>query len=569
MEIDSNNENPSLNREEAEEPKRGMTFSSKEEVYTFYAKYAERVGFHIANRTQTKRRLEVNDQAGIGVSSDFHSLVDEVEGYEQLTFDERDCDDYIERAKRLRRLGVGGANLIQDYFLRMKKQNSNFFYVMNFGDDGYIRNFIWADARSRVTYEAFGDVVTFDTTYLTNKYDLPLALFVGVNHHGQSILFRWHPPKAIITDQCSAMQNAIQIVFPEARHRWCLWHVMKKLPEKLRGYSQYEPIKLTLQNVVYDSFTKDEFEHKWKVMISNFNLYDNEWLRVLYDERHRWVPVYVKDMFWAGMSTMEQSESMNVFFDGYVNSKTTLKQFVEQCANTLTGKVEKEKKADFKSRHKLYDCLTMYGIKKQFQEAYTNAKFKEVQGEFKRLIYCHPSFVKDDGSICIYNVKEDVMLGEKGIMCAHSLSVLITRQMNKVPDNYILPRWRKDLNRGYNDLGVASNTQFIDRMHNILDEILEIASDCGEKRKIILQELDEIKDRVLKDDSGCKSNVPPSTTSSKSANDSNSIEALQIMPDDASSVFLEFCYQLNQVVVITIGFNICDCVYDSSAAVQC
>ncbi|XP_028085082.1 protein FAR1-RELATED SEQUENCE 5-like [Camellia sinensis] len=444
MEIDSNNDNPSLNREEAEEPKRGMTFSSKEEVYTFYAKYAERVGFHIANRTQStgyegelkyfgiecsragrrkkksevnplkpslstkigckakKRRLEVNDQARIGVSSDFHSLVDVVEGYVQLTFDERDCDDYIERAKRLRRLAVGGANLIQDYFLRMKKQNSNFFYVMNFGDDGYVRNFFWADARSRVTYEAFGDVVTCDTTYLMNKYDLPLALFVGVNHHGQSILFgcgllssedtntyvwlfkSWlscmlgHPPKAIITDQCSAMQNAIHIVFLEARHRWCLWHVMKKLLEKLRGYSQYEPIKLALQNVVYDSFTKDEFEHKWKVMISNFNLYDNEWLRGLYNERHRWVPVYAKDMFWAGMSTMEQSESMHVFFDGYVNSKTTLKQFVEQCDNALTSKVEKEKKADFKSRHKLYDRLTMYGIEKQFEEAYTNAKFKEV-----------------------------------------------------------------------------------------------------------------------------------------------------------------------------------------------
>lgn len=82
---------------------------------------------------------------------------------------------------------------------------------------------------------------------------------------------------------------------------------------------------MALQNVVYDSFTKDEFEHKWKVMISNFNLYDNEWLGVLYNERHRWVPVYVKDMFWVGMSIMEQGESMNVFFDGYVNSKTTLK----------------------------------------------------------------------------------------------------------------------------------------------------------------------------------------------------------------------------------------------------
>ena len=38
-------------------------------------------------------------------------------------------------------------------------------------------------------YEEFGDVITFDTTYLTNKYDMPFALFVGVNHYGQSILF--------------------------------------------------------------------------------------------------------------------------------------------------------------------------------------------------------------------------------------------------------------------------------------------------------------------------------------------------------------------------------------------
>jgi hypothetical protein len=26
------------------------------------------------------------------------------------------------------------------------------------------------------------------TTYLTNRYDMPFAPFVGVNHHGQSIL---------------------------------------------------------------------------------------------------------------------------------------------------------------------------------------------------------------------------------------------------------------------------------------------------------------------------------------------------------------------------------------------
>ena len=51
-----------------------------------------------------------------------------------------------------------------------------------------LRNVFWADARSRTAYQEFGDVITFDTTYLTNKYDMPFAPFIGVNHHGQSTL---------------------------------------------------------------------------------------------------------------------------------------------------------------------------------------------------------------------------------------------------------------------------------------------------------------------------------------------------------------------------------------------
>jgi len=44
----------------------------------------------------------------------------------------------------------------------------------------------WTDARSASQY--FKDGVSFDTTYLTNKYNMPFAPFVGINHHGQSIL---------------------------------------------------------------------------------------------------------------------------------------------------------------------------------------------------------------------------------------------------------------------------------------------------------------------------------------------------------------------------------------------
>jgi zinc finger SWIM domain-containing protein 3 len=65
----------------------------------------------------------------------------------------------------------------------MQKQNDGFYYVMEMDDECRLRNIFWADARSKAAYEFFSDVVSFDTTYLTNRYDMPFALFVGVNHH--------------------------------------------------------------------------------------------------------------------------------------------------------------------------------------------------------------------------------------------------------------------------------------------------------------------------------------------------------------------------------------------------
>lgn len=47
---------------------------------------------------------------------------------------------------------------------------------------------MWASGSSRLQYTFFGDVITFDTTYRTNLYDMPFGLFIGVNNHFQSII---------------------------------------------------------------------------------------------------------------------------------------------------------------------------------------------------------------------------------------------------------------------------------------------------------------------------------------------------------------------------------------------
>jgi hypothetical protein len=60
---------------------------------------------------------------------------------------------------------------------------------MDLDEKKRIRSLLFAHGSSRVNYSSFGDVVTFDTTYRTNLYNLPFGLFVGVNHHFQSIIF--------------------------------------------------------------------------------------------------------------------------------------------------------------------------------------------------------------------------------------------------------------------------------------------------------------------------------------------------------------------------------------------
>lgn len=51
-----------------------------------------------------------------------------------------------------------------------------------------LRNILWIDAKFKEACEHYGELVTFDTTQLTNKYKKSFTPFVGVNHHEKSIL---------------------------------------------------------------------------------------------------------------------------------------------------------------------------------------------------------------------------------------------------------------------------------------------------------------------------------------------------------------------------------------------
>ncbi|CAL5392458.1 unnamed protein product [Camellia sinensis] len=107
----------------------------------------------------------------------------------------------------------------------------------------------------------------------------------------------------------------------------------------------------------------------------------------------------------------------------------------------------------------------------------------------------------------------------RDIVCAHSLTVLVRRCINEVPNKYILPRWRKDLVREYTSIkttysgfGGDFNASCYERMNKKSIGIVQLASNCEGKIKMIDLGLDEIKDRVMKDESNDGSNLQACTT---------------------------------------------------------
>lgn len=67
-------------------------------------------------------------------------------------------------------------------------KDPQFIYRVQADTEGRIKNLMCANGSSRLQYNFFGDVVTFDTTYRINFYDMPFGLLVGVNNHFQRVI---------------------------------------------------------------------------------------------------------------------------------------------------------------------------------------------------------------------------------------------------------------------------------------------------------------------------------------------------------------------------------------------
>ncbi|XP_019425467.1 PREDICTED: protein FAR1-RELATED SEQUENCE 6-like [Lupinus angustifolius] len=466
--------------------------------------------------TGTKRKSLPSSDAEVQTIKLYRALVVDARGNSNSNSGVREDRTFSESSNKLN-LKKGDIQAIYNFLCRMQLTNPNFFYLMDFNMEGHLRNAFWVDARSRAACGYFGDVIFFDNTYLSNKYEVPLVAFVGINHHGQSVLlgcgllagettesYIWLfktwvtcmagcSPQTVITDRCKALQSAIVEVFPRSQHCFSLSLIMKKVPEKLGGLHNYDAIRKALSKAVYETLKVIEFEAAWGFMIQHFGVSDHEWLRSLYEDRVRWAPVYLKDKFFAGMSAARPGESLIPFFDRYVHKQTPLKEFLDKYELALHKKHKEESVADIESRSSSPSLKTRCSFELQLSRMYTREIFTKFQYEVEEMYSCcGTTKLHVDGPVIIFLVKERILSeGNKreirdfevlysrtagevrcicscfnfyGYLCRHALCVLNFNGAEEIPSKYILPRWKKDYKRLYVPDHSSGDANDTDRM---------------------------------------------------------------------------------------------------------
>ncbi|XP_074294079.1 protein FAR1-RELATED SEQUENCE 5-like [Silene latifolia] len=438
-----------------------------------------------------KQTIVNNCKLNIGATKTFRIMAEQSNGYANISASLTEFKNFKRNIKCY--IGDKDADMILDYLKALSESQDGFYYAYQVDEDNCLAKIFWADAQARMNYSLFGDTITFDSTYGTNKYHMAFTPFTVVDNHKKSATFAaalvdhendgsfiWvfkkfldcmgnKEPQCILTDQDPAIKLGVRSVFKKARHRYCMWHIMKKLTDKVESQICKETDFVErICGVVWDTDLEPiKFEEKWTQVINDFELNDNTWLTYMYGKRHKWIPAYFRDLpLGCLLKTTQRSESQNSYFKRFESIDGTLVELWLRFQSAMEQQCYNHRSLDAANDSTLPQVSSKTMIEKHASKIYTHTVFYEFQEQVQMAsCSCAVRGFSEQGNMHIINVEDAYrkhrifqvahnneskettctckMFERKGILCKHIIWIISGKGLQSIPEQYIETRWTK------------------------------------------------------------------------------------------------------------------------------
>ncbi|XP_074293513.1 protein FAR1-RELATED SEQUENCE 5-like [Silene latifolia] len=160
-------------------------------------------------------------------------------------------------------------------------------------------------------------------------------------------------PQCVITDQCPGIKKACPNVFNHSVHKYCMWHIMQKMPEKVgRAICNDTEFMTDINAVVWDvDLEPHEFEQNRKMLL--------------------------KPM---------RSESSNSYFKRFESHFGTLVEFWMRYNSAIEQQRHTQRRMDNANEHSMLEKVGPMKVEMHASLVYTHPIFGDFHNEVKHAI---------------------------------------------------------------------------------------------------------------------------------------------------------------------------------------
>ncbi|KAK3022469.1 hypothetical protein RJ639_046344 [Escallonia herrerae] len=309
-------------------------------------------------------------------------------------------------------------------------------------------------------------------------------------------------PETVVTNIDSGLRDAIAIELPNTKHVMCLWRVLSKLPSwfSLPLGLRYADFKSEFEMLCHLEDVED-FEHQWNHLVARFGLGPDKHIALLFSYRASWPFSYIRGYFLARTLTAEYSKSVETFLKSILSPQSSLQFFFEQVGMAANPGIQE------RERQLYMPIKTCLPLEEHARNLFTPYAFYALQHE----IVLAMQYAITEMAKCSYLVRHHKKLeGEylviwipeeeqhSGILCRHSLRVLVTKNYFQIPEKYFPHRWRLESNIVPLDYPIVQdiNDECSQAFHSLSTTLLSESLMSKERFNFLHRELTQLLDQV-------------------------------------------------------------------------